>query len=679
MNGEYHIGVLGMVDEDLIDTAQLESLDVINRTQLGNIWTFRVPLRSVNSFTEVPGLKYLEIGNKVAPLLNENVADARVDSVHLGLGGLSQAYKGEGVVIGIIDWGFDYTHPVFYNEDLTELRLVRAWDQNKIAGTPPAGFDYGAEYSSLEEFFAIRHDTVTLFGLTSHGTHVAGIAGGSGGGPDAVFSVPGDPEARFVGAAPEAELIFVTQRWDAASMADGLQYIRNYAESVGKPLVVNMSFGAYEGPHDGSSLRSVGIDNFVGPGRVVVSSAGNEGNNDFHLDRNFTVNPDTLITVVNYHPLVDWGQGLIIWGSPNSDFSVSVALVGDDNVEVFRTPLYASQDDNQVDSIFEVGDVNFHFRVQTTAAFTENNMPNINLDMSNTTGLKTVLRLISSDSHVHMWSVGRMEEYYDWGWHLGQNYPGAVPGNNAYGVLEPAVSNKAIAVGAYRAERLQPNGNWIFGGLANFSSRGPSVDGRTKPDITSGGVNVWSAVSTAEAPAQHPLEHNGITYHFQEYSGTSMSGPMVAGIVALMLQERPDLSADEAKEILKSTAREDWATGVLPLNGSNDWGWGKANALAALLATEVLSANESAKLDNSFVRAFPNPTADVLNLQLDVASAGNTQIRVFDLTGKMVRQQHFNAEGAQLSVSLGDLPAGLYLIAIENGDRAAFRKVMVSK
>ncbi len=680
-DGEYHIGVLAMVDVDAINEDELSNLEVINHTRINDIWTFRVPLSSMEAFVQINGLKMIEIAEPVSPYLHENIRDGRVDSVHAGLGGLGQAYKGEGVVIAVIDWGFDYTHPVFYDDELSELRLVRAWDQNKMEGTPPELYGFGAEYIGQDALLIAQHDTDYVFGPGTHGTHVAGIAGGAGGGPDAIFDVPGGENARFVGAAPEAELIFISLRRDAPSLIDGFNYVKDYAESVGKPFVVNMSFGSHLGPHDGTDLKNVGIDNLHGPGRVFVGSAGNNGTGNFHLDRNFAIHSDTLFTVVNIHPSANWGQTLSMWGSSNSSFSASILLVDANNETVHATEFFHSQEEPQIEEITSVGAGELHIRVQSTAAFTTNDKPNIRLEVRNTSGLKIVLRAISDDSHLHIWSNARMQNRYtNWGWGLDPFYPGAVMGNTEYGMGEPAgVGKNVITVGAYRAERVQPNGNVIYGSLANFSSRGPTVDERVKPDITSGGVDVWSAVNSWTTVADNPIEFNGNTYTFDQFSGTSMSGPFVAGIVALMLQADPELSAVDAKAILKATARLDNWTGDIGEEGTLNWGWGKANALAAILATQVLSASDEAVVDNDFVLAFPNPTTDMLYLQMNEVSAGDTQVRIFDLSGKMVKQQQFNYSGSQLAVNMGDMPGGLYLIAVENGGRAAFKKVMLTR
>jgi hypothetical protein len=64
-------------------------------------------------------------------------------------------------------------------------------------------------------------------------------------------------------------------------------------------------------------------------------------------------------------------------------------------------------------------------------------------------------------------------------------------------VGEPAgVGENVITVASYRSERVLSNGNFVFGNLSSFSSRGPTVDGRTKPDIASTGDGVMSSINS---------------------------------------------------------------------------------------------------------------------------------------------------------------------------------------
>jgi subtilisin family serine protease len=104
---------------------------------------------------------------------------------------------------------------------------------------------------------------------------------------------------------------------------------------------------------------------------------------------------------------------------------------------------------------------------------------------------------------------------------------GPIPGT----VGSPGCAHDVITVGA--VDRLD--------NVAVFSSRGPTLDGRTKPDILAPGVLIIAA-------------KNGGGY--TALSGTSMATPHISGVVALILSENPNLSAEQVKEVLMNTAKD---------------------------------------------------------------------------------------------------------------------------
>ena len=89
-----------------------------------------------------------------------------------------------------------------------------------------------------------------------------------------------------------------------------------------------------------------------------------------------------------------------------------------------------------------------------------------------------------------------------------------------------------------------------------------------------------------------------------------MSSPCVTGVVALLLEANPNLSPSEIKEILKNTARQDDKTGVLPVTGSTQWGWGKVTATRAINEAVRLVGIELPIEDQLVV--YPNPSSNVL-------------------------------------------------------------------
>jgi len=676
INGTYYIGVLALVDLQTISEMHLTNLGVINDTRLEQLWSFRVPLTAYFEFLETPGLNYIEIGEPIDPFLDKAILDARVDSVHQGLGDLTRAYSGKGVVVAVIDWGFDYTHPTFYDTSYNYLRIVRAWDQNKLSGPAPNGYHFGTEYIGKEALLQAGSDTNYVFGYSSHGTHVAGIAGGMG---------AGTPHG---GAAWESDLIFISLRRDAPSLIDAFSYITNYAASVGKPYVVNMSFGSHLGPHDGTSLKNLGIDILHGPGKVFVGSAGNNGisSNNFHLDYDFSENPtDTLKTVVNFQNNPDqFGQTLSMWGSAFSDFQIAVAVVDNSNTILYQTPFYLSSTEPWLNDtiLYGANDDSLIIRIQSTAQHFLNNKPNIRLELKRTAANhKVVLFATSTNSHLHMWNNVRMNNRYtNWGVALTSNYPNAVAGDNDYGLGEPAgVGKNVITVGSYRAELITGSGNILYGNISGFSSYGPTVDERVKPDISSTGQSVISSVNSFDITQNAfstTVEFEGETYGFVPFSGTSMSGPMVAGIVALMLEANPSLSAVQAKDILKVTARLDNHTGPIDYaTGHLQWGWGKANALAAVTAAETLANLPEITLKESLFNIFPNPAAHWVQVELIASSAEISDIQVVGMDGKVIPVPvDYNFSNATLHVS--ELPAGIYLIKVMSGNNFSMKRLV---
>ena len=675
INNKYHIGILAYVDKDMLDEEALIELEVLNDTQLENLYTFRVPLENYASFLQVNGVEYIEIADPVSPFLENSTIDSRADSVQKGLGGLSKAYTGKDVIVAIIDWGFDYTHPMFYDSTMTNLRLSRAWDQNKFIGTPPDGFNFGVEYSGTDDLLSAGSDTNYVFGYSSHGSHVGGIAGGAG---------AGTPHN---GAAPEAELIFISLRRDAPSLIDAFSYVTNYAASVNKPYVVNMSFGSHLGPHDGTSMKNLGIDILHGPGKVFVGSAGNNGTSSagFHLDRDFQVNDDTLKTVVNFGTNISdmFGQTLSMWGSENSDFSVKIDVADNSNNITYSTPYYSSLDEPTfIDTILLGGNDSLIVRMQSTKSFFLNNKPNIRLEVKYTGSNKVVLNAASDNTHLHIWNNVRMNNRYtNWGVALTSNFPEAEEGNNDYGLGEPAgVGKNVITVGSYKPEEEVAEGVFWYGQVSGFTSMGPTVDERTKPDISSTGQDIMSSVNSFDITQTSSLnvEFDGKEYGFARFSGTSMSGPQVAGIVALMLQANPSLSAVQAKEILKNTARLDQHTGNIdPQIGDLQWGWGKANALAAVLSSEVYADVDEVTIEDEKLTIYPNPASEKLTISVDGDNISITEVELIQVDGKTGKLFDVKENTSKLDLNLQGLPKGSYIVKISTPNKVDFKKLII--
>ena len=191
-------------------------------------------------------------------------------------------------------------------------------------------------------------------------------------------------------------------------------------------------------------------------------------------------------------------------------------------------------------------------------------------------GLGVVLQFHAESGTVHAWNHTHLSnDVGNWGQDFQAAQPTWLQGNPYYGIQQPACSNSVIAIGAYSSESLNSVGTEVGGTLAYFSSYGPTLDGRLKPNVSAPGVSVESSLSSfrdGTYTVTSTAEFDGMTYDFAKLSGTSMSSPATAGVVALMLEANPTLTAGDVRDLLEQTAREDNDTGALPSEG--DWVWG---------------------------------------------------------------------------------------------------------
>ena len=607
---KYYFSFLGKTNHAFNRESTIEKGIIVSKP-LGSIITLKVPVEQLSSLSSLNGIEYAQIAGKVERLLDKAVTDIRADSVHSGIG-LPEGYTGENVYIGITDWGFDYTSPMFYDTTLSESRIVAAWDQFKTSGPSPLGYSYGTEYASPQALLNAQSDTSNIYNYSTHGTHVAGIAAGSGAG------------TAYRGVAFESKLLFVTFTVDVASVLDAWEWMYQKALADGKRLVVNMSWGLYHfGTLDGTSLLSQAITAYTDLGVVFVSSGGNNGNVNFHLKKTFSNNVlKTRINFYDYNANPNmWGQSIHSWGEVGNNFSNGLIITNSSGVVLAESPYYATNTTNTyIDTFLVAGIDTILYNISADAIHPLNNKPQMRLRVKNTnTNLRVLLKSIADTGIVHYWNLTELTNNVgNWGMAFTAVGSGTTSGDNFNGIGESACSDDVISVAAYASQYSASNGALVGGGLASFSSQGPRYDGVIKPDIAAPGVAVISSISSftdAAFTSFGSVDFNGRTYHFAKLSGTSMSSPMVAGVAALILDANPYLSARQVKEIIMETARQDNITGVIPNEGSIKWGAGRVNAYAAVqlaLQTIGLEAKEN-ELDWSI---FPNPVVNELHFTL---------------------------------------------------------------
>ena len=105
----------------------LKEYGVKVRTVIGNVLTADIPLDVLDKVAAIDGVRYIEMGTPVTTSLDKARKDTRVDDVQNGVS-LPEEYRGKGVVVGVVDNGFEFGHPNFYTRDKSELRIRRVWD-----------------------------------------------------------------------------------------------------------------------------------------------------------------------------------------------------------------------------------------------------------------------------------------------------------------------------------------------------------------------------------------------------------------------------------------------------------------------------------------------------------------------------------------------------------------------
>ena len=206
VHGRCMVGFLAQAGAGF-DAALAENEHVSIGARIGDIVSVRVEAYHLDQALAIPGITYIELAGQARPDMDKARWTTRVDSVHRGIN-LPMPYTGRDVLIGICDWGFDYTHPDLYDTLLTETRIRAAWDQYKQSGPAPSGFPYGTAYTTPSALLAAGSDTANIYSYHYHGTHVAGIAGGSGAGTP------------YRGIAFESQFLLATWLIDAAAVID---------------------------------------------------------------------------------------------------------------------------------------------------------------------------------------------------------------------------------------------------------------------------------------------------------------------------------------------------------------------------------------------------------------------------------------------------------------------------
>lgn len=213
----------------------------------------------------------------------------------------------------------------------------------------------------------------------------------------------------------------------------------------------------------------------------------------------------------------------------------------------------------------------------------------------------------------------------------------AAPDSCWYYVNTPADADSAITVGAITPDSA----------LADFSSRGPTADGRTKPDVVVQGTEVVAAWDDGS---------------YAQVGGTSFASPQVTGVVAQMLQVHPALSPTDVRHLLRQTASQ-------AQRPDNRKGWGIVNADAAVRAAE---RRARAAPPRSLVvePPYPTPADSQLTVPVRAPRAGTATVSLLSPLGTVAARRTIQAQPGPnwISLALRTVPPGLYLYRVRVGN-----------
>lgn len=620
----------------------------------------RLTLEELRQLAALPQVVFIEASYRLMPHTDKSVPAVGGRFLHE----TEPRATGQGVIVGLVDTGIDWTHRDFRSDKDDDgfeesSKILWLWDQTESGffGSPQK-VPFGTEYTREE----IESDLRTNSGLvrerdeSGHGTHVTGILASDG----------SSSNGTFVGMAPQAEIIFVKTSYFSNDIIEGVRYVFEKAEWLGKPAVVNLSLGGHFGPHDGTSLFEQGLEAFLTkPGRAIITSAGNDGDLKIHIGGRIQPRGDTTFTFVPNEETVY----LSIWYSGTANFTVSVTSPGIQGpAQTVIVPRGQNDFQKTTDGRIEIDNA-------SAGPDPRNHERAIAITLE---GVQ-----LGSPWRITLIDQGNGGNFDGW--------PGLptmghfLEGDSESTVTEPGTSSKIITVGAYTSKIFWQGADGephkfsdaqSEGQLAPFSARGPTRDGRAKPDLTAPGTAIVSALAKDSEIAQaEKLIVPGREHAAMQ--GTSMAAPHVAGAVALMLQAKPRLTLEEIFDQLRATALNDTFTFDGPVMA---WGAGK---LRADRSFETLGLIKQIGIGLPALKIGPNPAFQMTTFFYSIPESARTvELMVFDLVGRPVYRKPLSAQSQRFAWTLQDeqgerIAPGLYLAIVTADGRASAPQLLI--
>ena len=628
----------------------------------GNLHIASIPVSSIAAMSRDARVLRIE-ANRRCQLLSDSLAlQINVTPVHQGYD-LPQAFTGQGVIVGAMDVGYDLSHPNFYDAEGGRCRISRFWDQlsQDTVGSP---YPVGRDYRSSDAILALQHSRDGLD--LEHGTHTVGIAAGSGS-TTPYRGIAPDADICLVANAVSDDLPYIDStdvyKYSFVTDALGFKYIFDYAAEQQRPCVINFSEGSVQDFYGYDQLYYEMLDSMTGPGRIIVAAVGNNAlqKNYMHKPRQrhsaglFLRSGDTTM-VATLKSAEAYMMRLVSYGTPYDTLCISTQAVctSPDSSLTVVTPHYTAVLDAYPSS---------YNAAETCIDLT------VNAQTSVGGSPRLSLEVIGDDADVELWRMhGELRNYAE--------NPQLDDAVAHHFVFSPASAPCVIGVGAttYRDKQVNINGETHSlcegndGRRVEYSSMGPTFDGRIKPDCVAPGnfiISSYSSYLYEKHPTKNKLytlftTHNGRQYPWGGNSGTSMAAPAVAGTIALWLQACPTLTPDDVRSLLAATCTHYDETLTYP---NNEYGYGQVDAYAGLLRLLGLDAIGDIAIEHT--RARISATKGTLHITLPTAAA--TPLRIYNLKGQPVVSTTLPAGSQEHTIQLPHLPAGVYAVSIAGG------------
>lgn len=579
---------------DSQNTSRITALGGVIGARFNGLVTAQVPVAKLQAIAALDEVEQVSIAEMMESNVDTTRSVTSVNYVAEGLQhGLPANYDGKGVVFGIIDSGIDFNHAAF-QDSLGNTRIKCVYmpaDNSGTKVTIDGTVLPGSEFDSTR----IASFTTDL-ASSAHGSHTAFIGAGSHCG-------------QYSGMAPGADIVMCALggKKNDVNIANSLKYITQYAKRVGKPCVISISLGTKQGPHDGTSKLCKIYEEMGKSDAVICLSAGNLGSYRRYIHHKFSgMNTATNPNIGSYVTGTQAGYtanfAIDIWSRSRSAVGIKYLLIDpDDNSIFYETGIMkaytyhyigpgmeSKRGYNAFLSQYFSGKIGVWVTTESNGHIETYSEVSLKPLRSDVKAYKMAVQFYGADG-VEFDSWVTSENAYSWHPQVG-DYK-FVNGSDSCSMNDNVTGKNTISVGNYvgRNRYMSLSGKEMYnsiypeGSIYVQSSYGIAPNGESYPFVAAPGYFVISAyngynyLSKPSTNTAYSKENptTGRTDYWGSMSGTSMSTPTVAGIVALWLQANPQLKVDDVKEIIRKSAYVDDDVRKAPLQ----FGAGKINAL----------------------------------------------------------------------------------------------------